>query len=101
MRVRKILVFHWAGNHTEKVYLSIDKECFYCKNKGNTTKICTKKDKGRIKGRLSTNLFRKQERSLQSDEDLYNVFQVSKLKPTTLLNIEIIINKVDTGASIS
>ena len=38
---------------------------------------------------------------MQSDEDLYNVFQVSKLKPTTLLNIEIIINKVDTGASIS
>lgn len=35
--------FCCAGNHSVKVFLFIDEECFYCKNKRDTAKVCSKK----------------------------------------------------------
>ena len=54
-----------------------------------------------------TKLVTEEESSLQPNEDLCSIFQVSKPKHTPLLKIKIIVNetpvqmKVNTGASIS
>ena len=75
-----------AGNHSTKVRQFIDKECFYCQNKGHTTKVCRKKTRTEFKmDSQQINLVKKEEQSFQSDEDLHNIFQVSKPKPTPLL----------------
>ena len=95
---------YWCdGNHTAKSCPFIDKECFYCHNKGHTSKVCHKKAKAnKVK---VNNVVQTKENSTEVDDDeFYDIYSLSMLRnPPLVVEAKIkgteIKMEVDTCAS--
>ena len=104
------LCYQCNGNHTPETCPFKEKECFYCKSKGHTIKVCRKKQK------LAKNHSANQLNQLENcngkdfddydDDDILEIFQLTSnanppLTAKLLVNGNPIIMKIDTGASTS
>ena len=95
---------YWCdGNHAAKSCPFIDKECFYCHNKGHTSKVCHKKAKAnKVK---VNNVVQTKENSTEVDDDeFYDIYSLSMLRnPPLVVEAKIkgteIKMEVDTCAS--
>ena len=91
------------GNHTAKSCAFINKECFYCHNKGHTSKVCRKNAKAnKVK---VNNVVQTKENSTEVDNnEFYYIYSLFMLRNPPLV-VEARINgtdikmEVDTGAS--
>ena len=91
------------GNYAAKSCGFINKECFYCHNKGHTRKVCHKKAKANKV--IVSNVVQTKENSIKVDDDeFYDIYSLSMLR-NPLLVVEAKINgadvkmEVNTGAS--
>ena len=91
------------GNHAAKSCPFIDKECFYCYNKGHTSKVCRKKAKA-IKVKVNNVVQTKENSTEVDDDEFYDIYSLSMSRNPPLV-VEAKINgtdvkmEVDTGAS--
>ena len=98
--------FRCSCQHNLKVCPFIDKECFFCKNKGHTSKVCRKKAKSNLPTQQFSNVISETTDEGQSDEDFLTFYQLNH-KSTRPIVITISIEnqnipvEIDTGASIS
>ena len=100
-------------NHRPDKCAFKDKECFLCRSKGHTIKVCRKKRYSKNDGLITPKLentfnkINKQELSDNndhSDDDVYNLYTISSKKTPPLMvtfkiNTQDISMEVDTGAS--
>ena len=99
--------FRCSGQHNPKVCPFIDKECFFCKNKGHTSKVCRKKAKSNLPTQQISNVLSETTDEDQSDADFFTIYQLDHKKSTRPIVITISIEnqdipiETDTGASIS
>ena len=99
--------FRCSGQHNPKVCPFIDKECFFCKNKGHTSKVCRKKAKSNLPTQQFSNVISETTDEGQSDEDFFTIYQLDHKKSTQPIVITFSIEnqnipvEIDTGASIS
>lgn len=99
--------YRCTGKHYPKVCPFINKECFFCKSKGHTEKVCRKKLKSQRQHTHPSNIVRESNESDENNEiDLLTIYHLNH-KPTPPIIVEIEINnvvvpiEVDTGASTS
>ena len=91
------------GNHAAKSCPFIDKECFYCHNKGHTSKVCRKKAKAN-KVKVNNVVQTKENFAEVDDDEFYNICSLSMSRNPPLV-VEAKINgtdikmEVDAGAS--
>ena len=91
------------GNHAAKSCPFIDKECFYCYNKGHTSKVCRKRAKA-IKVKVNNVVQTKENSTEVDDDEFYDIYSLSMSRNPPLV-VEAKINgtdvkmEVDTGAS--
>ena len=101
--------YRCSGNHKPDTCLFKDKECFYCKKKGYTIKVCRKRQNQSKNATHSTNQISSPapfENKTDNNDDVFEIFQ---LKPNANLplKVEIAVNsnpismEVDTGDSTS
>ena len=96
-----------AGQHNPNVCPLIDKECFFCKNKGHTSKVCRKKAKLNLPTQQFSNVISKTTDNDNSDDDLFSVYQLDHKTSRQPIIITVMIEnqnvpiEIDTGASIS
>ena len=95
---------YWCdGNHAAKSCPFIDKKCFYCHNKGHTSKVCRKKAKAN-KVKVNNVVQRKENSTEVDDDEFYDIYSSSMSRNPPLV-VEAKINgtdvkmEVDTGAS--
>ena len=99
--------YRCAGQHNPKVCPFIDKECFFCKNKGHTSKVCRKKAKSNLPTQQFSNVISETTDNDNSDDDLFSIYQLDHKKSSQPIIITIMIEnqnvpiEIDTGASIS
>ena len=99
--------YRCAGQHNPKVCSFIDKECFFCKNKGHTSKVCRKKAKSNLPTQQFPNVISETTDNDNSDDDLFSVYQLDHQKSSQPIIIMIMTEnqnvpiEIDTGASIS
>ena len=65
--------FRCSGQHNPKVCPFIDKECFFCKNKGHTSKVGRKKAKSNLPTQQFSNVVLETTDEGQSDEDFFMI----------------------------
>ena len=65
--------FRCSGQHNPKVCPFIDKECFFCKNKGHSSKVCRKKAKSNLPTQQFSNVVLETTDEGQSDEDFFMI----------------------------
>ena len=88
------------GQHSAKVCPFIEKQYFYCKNKGHTLKVCRNKVKDDSLKRLT-----KENNDHEEDDAIYSMYYFSSQKPRPPIIIKISVAgcvipiEVDTGAS--
>ena len=98
--------YRCAGQHNPKVCPFIDKECFFCKNKGHTSKVCRRKAKSNLPTQQFSVISETTDND-NSDNDLFSVYQLDHKKSSQPIIITIMIEnqnvpiEIDTGASIS
>ena len=99
--------FRCFGQHNPKVCPFTNKECFFCKNKGHTSKVCRKKAKSNLPTQQFSNVISETTDEGQSNEDFFTIYQLDHKKSTQPIVITISIEnqnipvEIDTGASIS
>ena len=99
--------FRCSGQHNPKVCSFIDKEGFFCKNKGHNSKVCRKEAKSNLPTQEFSNFISETTDEGQSDEDFFTIYQLDHKKSTRPIVITISIENqniplgIDTGASIS
>ena len=99
--------FRCFGQHNPKVCPFTDKECFFCKNKGHTSKVCRKKAKSNLPTQQFSNVISDTTDEGQSDEDFFTIYQLDHKKSNQPIVITISIEnqnipvEIDIGASIS
>ena len=95
--------------HNPKSCPFIDKQCFFCGNKGHTFKVCRKKARSNQSHvvKQSSNVVIETIPSENSKDDVFSIYQLRNSNPSTLITVFITIAnhklpiEVDTGASIS
>ena len=99
--------YRCAGQHNPKVCPFIDKECFFCKNKGHTSKVCRKKAKSNLTTQQFSYVISETTDNDNSDDDLFSIYQLDRKMSSQPIIITIMIEnqnvpiEIDTGASIS
>ena len=103
------MCYHCYGNHKPETCRFKENECFYCKTKGHTTKVCCKKQKS-AKNHSANQLNQFSDNSrkdFNNDyDDVLDMFQLTlntnpPLKVTLLVNHTPITMEINTGASTS
>ena len=72
------------GQHSAKASLFFEKQCFYCKNKEHTLKVCRKKVKYDSLKRLT-----EENNYHEEDEAIYSMYYLSSQKPRLPIIIKI------------
>ena len=99
--------FFRCGNlHNPKSYPFIDKECFFCKNKEYTLKVCRKKSISLLPTKPSYNVVSETILIENSEDDLLSIYQLLTSNVTPPITVFIanaghtLPIKIDTRASI-
>ena len=74
--------FRCSCQHNLKVCPFIDKECFFCKNKGHSSRVCRMKAKSNLPTQQFSNAILETPDEGQSDEDFFMIYHLHHKKST-------------------
>ena len=77
------------GNHLVKLWSFREKECFHCRNKGHTSRICRKKAKSKSGRVIQTNQVQGESSKSEDEGEYYEIHHLLKSRnPPSIIDVK-------------